>query len=194
MGRGDGGPPETTTFKPDPSELHNPRVEPILRKYLELRYRLLPYTYTAVRECCDTGLPIIRALWLHYPDDPAALARGDQYPVMDGRYVFKLATMRMAEVAQALLVLQMVSLIEFNTGGNYILIDNENDGDIYRMVSSGGYLYFFTNGSELGFSPSHILIASIQAITDVPAIVVDITNQIGYTPGLLDVGGDFIPF
>ena len=76
---GDGGPSETTTFKPDPAELKNPRVEPILRKYLELRYRLLPYTYTAVRECCDTGLPIIRALWLHYPDDRAAVARGDQY-------------------------------------------------------------------------------------------------------------------
>ena len=76
---GDGGPPETSTFKPDPAELNNPRVEPILRKYLELRYRLLPYTYTAVRECRDTGLPIVRALWLHYPGDPVAVARGDQY-------------------------------------------------------------------------------------------------------------------
>jgi alpha-glucosidase len=76
---GDGGPMETTTFKPDPAELQNPRVEPILKKYLELRYRLLPYTYTAVRECHDTGLPIIRALWIHYPADRAAAARGDQY-------------------------------------------------------------------------------------------------------------------
>jgi alpha-glucosidase/alpha-D-xyloside xylohydrolase len=40
---------------------------------------MLPYTYTAMRECCETGLPLIRALWLHYPDDPAAVARGDQY-------------------------------------------------------------------------------------------------------------------
>jgi len=76
---GDGGPKETTTFVADPNELKNPQVEPILRKYLELRYRFLPYTYTAVRECCDTGLPIIRALWLHYPDDPAATACGDQF-------------------------------------------------------------------------------------------------------------------
>ena len=77
---GDGGPAdETPAYKPDANELKNPQVEPILKKYLELRYRLLPYTYTAVRDCCDTGLPIIRALWLHYPDDPAAVARGDQY-------------------------------------------------------------------------------------------------------------------
>ena len=26
-----------------------------------------------------TGMPIMRALWLHYPDDPAAVARGDEY-------------------------------------------------------------------------------------------------------------------
>jgi alpha-glucosidase/alpha-D-xyloside xylohydrolase len=76
---GDGGPQETKSFTADPAELKNPRIEPILRKYLELRYRLLPYTYTAVRECCETGLPIIRALWIHHPDDPAAVGRGDQY-------------------------------------------------------------------------------------------------------------------
>jgi len=76
---GDGGPPETSTYKPDPAELKNPTVEKTLRKYLELRYRLLPYTYTAMRDCCETGLPIMRALWLHYPDDAAAVARGDQY-------------------------------------------------------------------------------------------------------------------
>jgi alpha-glucosidase (family GH31 glycosyl hydrolase) len=64
---------------PPESELHNAQVEPILRKYLELRYRLLPYTYTAVRECHDTGMPILRAMWLHYADDPRASARGDQY-------------------------------------------------------------------------------------------------------------------
>lgn len=64
---------------PDPEELRNPLVEPIVRKYLELRYRLLPYTYSAVRECCETGLPIMRSLWLHHPDDPEAAARGDQF-------------------------------------------------------------------------------------------------------------------
>ena len=64
---------------PDPAELKNPQVEPVIRKYLELRYRLLPYTYTIARECCETGLPMIRSLWLHYPDDPAAAARGDQF-------------------------------------------------------------------------------------------------------------------
>jgi len=64
---------------PDPKELHNAEVEPIIKKYLELRYRLLPYTYTIARECCDTGLPMIRALWLHHPEDERATATGDQF-------------------------------------------------------------------------------------------------------------------
>jgi alpha-glucosidase/alpha-D-xyloside xylohydrolase len=63
----------------DPRELHNAQVEPICRKYLELRYRMMPYLYSAVRECTQTGMPVMRALWLHYPDDAKAVARGDQF-------------------------------------------------------------------------------------------------------------------
>jgi alpha-glucosidase (family GH31 glycosyl hydrolase) len=61
------------------AEYHNAAVEPICRKYLELRYRLMPYLYTAVRECTQSGIPVMRALWLHYSSDPAAVARGDEY-------------------------------------------------------------------------------------------------------------------
>jgi alpha-glucosidase/alpha-D-xyloside xylohydrolase len=76
---GELGYPETPGYHPAEAELHNPAIEPICRKYLELRYRLMPYLYSAVRETTETGLPVIRALWLHYPDDPVAVARGDQY-------------------------------------------------------------------------------------------------------------------
>jgi alpha-glucosidase (family GH31 glycosyl hydrolase) len=75
---GEPGPVETN-LRPDPSELKNAEVEPICKKYLELRYRLLPYNYALVREACDTGLPPMRALWLHYPTDPAAVKLGDEY-------------------------------------------------------------------------------------------------------------------
>jgi alpha-glucosidase/alpha-D-xyloside xylohydrolase len=64
---------------PGVSELHNAEVEPICKKYLELRYQLMPYLYTAVRETHDTGLPIMRSLWLHDPDDRLAAACGDAY-------------------------------------------------------------------------------------------------------------------
>jgi alpha-glucosidase/alpha-D-xyloside xylohydrolase len=70
---------ETPNYHPDPVELHNAAIEPICKKYLELRYRMMPYLYGAVRECTQTGMPIIRAMWLHYPDEAAAVERGDQY-------------------------------------------------------------------------------------------------------------------
>jgi alpha-glucosidase/alpha-D-xyloside xylohydrolase len=76
---GDGGPFEAGTWRAEPAELQNPNVEPICRKYLELRSQLMPYLYTAAREAHDTGMPIMRALWLHHPDDATASARGDQY-------------------------------------------------------------------------------------------------------------------
>ena len=80
---GDPGPVEINNYSgaaiPDSSQLHNEQVEPICRKYLDLRYRMLPYLYSAVHECVTTGMPIMRSLWLHYPDDSNAAACGDEY-------------------------------------------------------------------------------------------------------------------
>jgi alpha-glucosidase (family GH31 glycosyl hydrolase) len=81
---GDYGPAELTpefaaSVLPKPEDLHNAAVEPICRKYLELRYRLLPYIYTAVEETHSTGVPVIRPLGLQFPDDRRALACQDQY-------------------------------------------------------------------------------------------------------------------
>jgi alpha-glucosidase/alpha-D-xyloside xylohydrolase len=76
---GDGGPPETQGFAADPAELHNAQVEVICRKYMNLRYQLLPYLYTALRDAHETGMPIMRAMWLEFPGDPAATGLGDQY-------------------------------------------------------------------------------------------------------------------
>jgi alpha-glucosidase (family GH31 glycosyl hydrolase) len=75
---GEPGPVESHPV-PDASELHNAEVEPVCRKYLDLRYQLLPYTYTITREARDTGLPLMRALWLQYPKDPEAVKLGSEY-------------------------------------------------------------------------------------------------------------------
>jgi alpha-glucosidase (family GH31 glycosyl hydrolase) len=80
---GDPGPVEIRNYNgaaiPDSSQLHDTRVEPICRKYLELRYRMMPYLYSTVRECTTTGMPIMRPLWLHFPNDPRSVECGDQY-------------------------------------------------------------------------------------------------------------------
>jgi len=61
------------------SEMNNPTIEPIAKKYSELRYQLLPYTYTLASEARATGMPLMRAMWLHYPDDAHVRGMGTQY-------------------------------------------------------------------------------------------------------------------
>ena len=64
---------------PQPADLHNAAVEEICRKYLNLRYSLLPYLYSAVAQTHATGLPLMRSLWLAYPEDAKATLCDDAY-------------------------------------------------------------------------------------------------------------------
>jgi alpha-glucosidase len=50
--------------------------EDIRRRYIEERYRLLPYLYTLAEETARTGLPMMRPLFLDYPD-----AAADKHPI-----------------------------------------------------------------------------------------------------------------
>jgi len=61
------------------SEMNNPAIAPVAKKYAELRYQLLPYTYTLAWEAREAGLPLMRALWLHYPNDAHARGVGNEF-------------------------------------------------------------------------------------------------------------------
>ncbi|MCC7377675.1 MAG: DUF5110 domain-containing protein [Verrucomicrobiales bacterium] len=56
-----------------------PEVEAINRRYLNLRYQLLPYLYGLLAENALSGTPMMRPLFWHYPNDPTAAACGDQF-------------------------------------------------------------------------------------------------------------------
>jgi alpha-glucosidase len=47
--------------------IHGPQHEAIRRRFVELRYQLLPYIYTAIEETSRTGLPAMRPVFLDYP-------------------------------------------------------------------------------------------------------------------------------
>ncbi len=57
-----------------PHEIWNNGLEPevIRRRYIETRYRLLPYIYSLADESSRTGLPLMRPLFLEFPDVFAA--------------------------------------------------------------------------------------------------------------------------
>jgi alpha-glucosidase len=58
----------------EPWENGTPEDLNIRRRYIEERYRLLPYLYTTAEEMSRTGMPIIRPLFLEFPGDPGAAA------------------------------------------------------------------------------------------------------------------------
>jgi alpha-D-xyloside xylohydrolase len=54
-------------------------VEKILTQYDELRYRLLPYIYSAAWGVTNSGDTLMRALPLEFSSDPAAREISDQF-------------------------------------------------------------------------------------------------------------------
>lgn len=48
---------------------HGPEHEAIRRRYIELRYQLMPYIYTSVEETTRTGIPLMRPIYLEYPQE-----------------------------------------------------------------------------------------------------------------------------
>jgi alpha-glucosidase len=56
-----------------------PEIEAICRRYLELRYQLLPYLYNLFCQAAQTGAPIIRPLVWHHPKDAATFNLNDQF-------------------------------------------------------------------------------------------------------------------
>ncbi|HEV2711208.1 MAG TPA: TIM-barrel domain-containing protein [Edaphobacter sp.] len=53
-----------------------PQQEAIRRRFIEERYRLMPYLYTLAEEASRTGLPMVRPLFLEFPN-----AAADHHPL-----------------------------------------------------------------------------------------------------------------
>jgi len=55
------------------------QAEPILEKYLKLRYQLMPYIYSLSYHVYKTGAPSMRALFMDFPNDPQVTDLRDEY-------------------------------------------------------------------------------------------------------------------
>ena len=75
-------PREPWAFGDEDSEEYN-----CLREVIALRYRLLPYLYSAAAQCCRTGLPMIRAMLTAFGGDPELQSLSDQYMLGDALLV-----------------------------------------------------------------------------------------------------------
>jgi alpha-D-xyloside xylohydrolase len=72
---------------------HYPNIAPIVKRWWQLRYRLIPYIIQQSELACQSGLPILQALLIHHPKDRQVWHIDDEYyfgneflvcPVMNG--------------------------------------------------------------------------------------------------------------
>lgn len=59
--------------------LLGPEFTAEFRAAAELRYRLMPYIYAQAKDSSERGLPMLRALFIEFPDDPGAWRVDDAY-------------------------------------------------------------------------------------------------------------------
>jgi alpha-D-xyloside xylohydrolase len=55
------------------------QAEPILEKYLRLRYQLMPYIYSLAWQAHQTGAPFMRGLFMDFGSDPNVTDIRDEY-------------------------------------------------------------------------------------------------------------------
>lgn len=56
-----------------------PQHEAIRKRYIETRYRLLPYIYTGMEEASRTGVPLMRPMYMEFPSEPTVALAGEEY-------------------------------------------------------------------------------------------------------------------
>ena len=121
--------------------------ESICRRWIELRYELLPYIYTAAWQAAQTGLPMMRPLALAYPEDVHTYSLDDQFLFGD--------TLMAAPVGHAGQSSRSVYLPEgtwydFWTGER---LDGEAEGDIEAAAPLERMPLYTRAGSVLPMGP-----------------------------------------
>jgi len=58
---------------------YGPSFTEAFRRAAEMKYRLMPYVYAQAEDSSERGLPMLRALFVEYPDDPGSWAVEDEY-------------------------------------------------------------------------------------------------------------------
>ncbi len=51
----------------------------LFRRCAEMKYRLMPYVYAQAKDCSERGLPMVRALFVEFPEDKGAWMIEDEY-------------------------------------------------------------------------------------------------------------------
>jgi alpha-glucosidase len=112
--------------------------EDVIRKYLKLRYALLPFLYTTLEEAHRTGVPLFRPLLLNYQDDSNTYNIDDQFMVGEDLLV---APIMKPDVTRRLVYLPPGSWYDYWTNKKYAggtMIDVEAPLDTVPLFVRAG--------------------------------------------------------
>ena len=82
----------------------------------EMKYRLMPYVYAQAKDCSEHGLPMVRALFVEFPDDPGSWTVDDEYLFGSGILV---APLLHGNETGRNVYLPPGTWIDYQTGKNY---------------------------------------------------------------------------
>jgi alpha-glucosidase len=136
--------------------------EDIIRKYLKLRYALMPYLYTTLEEAHRTGVPPFRPLLLNYQDDPSTYNLDDQFMVGNDLLV---APIVKPDVTRRLVYLPAGSWYDYWTnkkyaGGTMISVDAPLDV-VPLFVRAGAMIPIWPSLNYIGEKPVSLLTFNI---------------------------------
>ncbi|MBO7587981.1 MAG: alpha-xylosidase [Bacteroidaceae bacterium] len=119
----------------------NEKVQETFRKSAEMKYKLMPYVYAQAKQCTEKGLPMLRALFVEFPDDPAAWRVETEY--MFGSQILVAPLMESADSRDV--YLPEGKWTDYQTGkvfegGRWLNIPVEGELPIIMLVRDGSAL------------------------------------------------------
>ena len=94
-----------------------PEVEAISKKYIEMRYQLLPYLYNEFKEAADTGKPVQQPLVYQFQHDEKTYDISDQY--MFGDSMMLAPVVKQGQTSREVYLPEDVKWTDYWTGKEY---------------------------------------------------------------------------
>lgn len=85
-----------------------------MRDAIHTRYTLLPYFYTLFREANVTGVPVVRPLWMEFPQDEATFSNDEAFMVGNGLLVQGVYTKVLERLSTTSYLFKLLPLCLFN--------------------------------------------------------------------------------
>ena len=114
--------------------------EDIIRRYLKLRYRLLPFLYTTLEEAHRTGVPLFRPLLLNYQADANTYNIDDQFMIGSDLLV---APVLKPDATSRMVYLPAGVWYDYWTGKSYV------GGTMYRVDAPLETVPMFVRGGAI---------------------------------------------